>query len=66
MYNYYTICITFKVNTTNEDNSLETKIPQNIHQSIVSISDDSPDNIPSNLLINGILNSFNHHYLFSF
>ncbi|XP_022180557.1 putative uncharacterized protein DDB_G0282133 isoform X2 [Myzus persicae] len=35
-----------EVNTTNEDNSLETKIPQNIHQSIVSISDDSPDNIP--------------------
>jgi len=40
----------FKVNTINEDNSLETKIPQHIHKSIASITDDSPDNIPSNLL----------------
>lgn len=56
----------FKVNTTNEDISLKTNIPQDIHQSSVSISDDSPDNIPSNLLIIGILSYFNHHYLFSF
>ncbi|KAL5238588.1 hypothetical protein ACI65C_005998 [Semiaphis heraclei] len=34
------------VNTTNEDISLKTNIPQDIHQSSVSISDDSPDNIP--------------------
>ncbi|XP_015367030.1 PREDICTED: putative uncharacterized protein DDB_G0282133 isoform X2 [Diuraphis noxia] len=35
-----------EVNTTNEDKSLKTKTPQDIHQSIASISDDSPDNIP--------------------
>ncbi|XP_008189911.1 uncharacterized protein DDB_G0283357 isoform X2 [Acyrthosiphon pisum] len=35
-----------EVNTINEDNSLETKIPQHIHQSIASITEDSPDNIP--------------------
>ncbi|CAI6352730.1 unnamed protein product [Macrosiphum euphorbiae] len=35
-----------EVNTINEDNSLETQIPQHIHQSIASITDDSPDNIP--------------------
>jgi len=45
----------FKVNTTNVDISLKTKIPQDIHQSSVSISDDLSDNIPSNLLLIGIL-----------
>ncbi|XP_026820073.1 caprin-2-like [Rhopalosiphum maidis] len=35
-----------EVNTTNEDNSLESNIFQNVHQPTVSISNDSPDNIP--------------------
>uniref|UniRef100_A0A2S2NV12 Caprin-2 n=1 Tax=Schizaphis graminum TaxID=13262 RepID=A0A2S2NV12_SCHGA len=35
-----------EVNTINEDNSLESNIFQNVHQPTVSISNDSPDNIP--------------------
>jgi len=61
-----TLYFMFKVNTINEDDSLETKIPQHIQQSIASITDDTPDNIQSNLLIIGILSYFNHHYFFSF
>ncbi|XP_060844673.1 CAR1 transcription factor-like isoform X2 [Rhopalosiphum padi] len=35
-----------EVNTINEDNSLGSNIFQNVHQPTVSISNDSPDNIP--------------------
>jgi len=35
-----------EVNTINEDNSLETNIYRNVYQPIVSLSNDSPDNIP--------------------